>query len=56
MKALYINEQVDFLLFFHKIDYIVKGGDVSLNPNNTYTEWQWYLVKTAEKKSLEIIT
>ena len=32
-----------------------KGGDGSFNSNDTYDNWQWYLVKTAEKKSWEII-
>ena len=32
-----------------------KGGDGGFNPNDTYANWQWYLVKTADKKSWEII-
>ena len=32
-----------------------KGGDGGFNPNDTYTNWQWHLVKTADKKSWEII-
>ena len=32
-----------------------KGGDGGFNPNDTYVNWQWYLVKTADKKSWEII-
>ena len=32
-----------------------KGGDGSFNSNDTYDNWQWYLVKTADKKSWEII-
>ena len=32
-----------------------KGGDDGFNPNDTYTNWQWHLVKTADKKSWEII-
>ena len=32
-----------------------KGGDGEFNPNDTYVNWQWYLVKTADKKSWEII-
>ena len=32
-----------------------KGGDGEFNPNDTYANWQWYLVKTADKKSWEII-
>ena len=32
-----------------------KGGDGGFSPNDTYANWQWYLVKTADKKSWEII-
>ena len=32
-----------------------KGGDGSFNSNDTYNNWQWYLVKTADKKSWKII-
>lgn len=32
-----------------------KSGDGSFNPNDTYTNWQWHLVRTADKKSWEII-
>ena len=32
-----------------------KGGDGSFNSNDTYDNWQWYLVKTADKKSGKII-
>lgn len=33
-----------------------KGGDGGFNPNDTYTNWQWYLVRTADKNSWEIIS
>ncbi len=33
-----------------------KGGDGGFNPNDTYTNWQWHLVRTADKKSWEIIS
>ena len=32
-----------------------KSGDGSFNSNDTYDNWQWYLVKTADKKSWKII-
>ena len=32
-----------------------KGGDGSFNSNDTYDNWQWYLVKTTDKKSWEIV-
>ena len=33
-----------------------KGGDGGVNPNATYTNWQWHLVKTKDKKNWEIIS
>ena len=33
-----------------------KGGDGGGNPNATYTNWQWNLVKTKDKKNWEIIS
>lgn len=32
-----------------------KGGDGSLNPNETYTDWQWRLVRTENMKSWELV-
>ena len=32
------------------------GGDGGVNPNATYTNWQWHLVKTKDKKNWEIIS
>ena len=33
-----------------------KGGDGGFNPNDTYTNWQWHLVKTKDKKNWDIIS
>ena len=33
-----------------------KGGDGEVNPNATYTNWQWHLEKTKDKKNWEIIS
>jgi len=33
-----------------------KGGDGGFNPNDTYTNWQWHLVRTEDKKSWEIVS
>lgn len=30
------------------------GGDGSLEPNATYTGWQWYLVRSADNKNWEV--
>ena len=32
------------------------GGDGSLNPNDTYTDYQWHLVRSEDKKSWELIS
>lgn len=32
------------------------GGDGSFNPDDIYTDWQWYLVRTADQKGWEIVT
>ncbi|MBQ8930193.1 MAG: hypothetical protein IJ052_07330 [Oscillospiraceae bacterium] len=32
-----------------------KGGTGSLNPNETYTDWQWRLVRTENMKSWELV-
>ena len=33
-----------------------KGGDGGFNPNDTYTDWQWHLVRTADKNSWDVIS
>ena len=33
-----------------------KGGDGGFNPNDTYTNWKWHLVRTEDKTSWEIIS
>ena len=43
------QEQIVVLSTF---DTDEKGGDGGFNPNDTYTNWQWHLVKTADKKKL----
>lgn len=32
------------------------GGDGSFNPDSVYTNWQWYLVRTADQKGWEVVT
>lgn len=32
------------------------GGDGSFNPDDVYTDWQWYLVRTPDKDSWEIVS
>ena len=33
------------IVLFSKFDVDSTGGDGSLNPNSTYTNWQWILVR-----------
>lgn len=47
------NQELIVLLSTFSTDK--KGVDGSFNPNDTYSNWQWYLVRTADKKSWEII-
>ena len=45
----------DLIVVLSTFDTDEKGGDGGFNPNDTYTNWQWHLVKTANKKSWDII-
>ena len=53
-KYLKENNQ-ELIVVLSIFDTDEKGGDGGFNPNDTYANWQWYLVKTADKKSWEII-
>ena len=48
------NQELIVLLSTFNTDE--KGGDGGFNPNDTYTNWQWHLVRTSDKKSWEIIS
>ncbi len=45
----------ELIVVLSTFDTDEKGGDGEFNPNDTYTNWQWHLVKTANKKSWDII-
>ena len=45
----------ELIVVLSTFDADEKGGDGGFNPNDTYTNWQWHLVKTADKKSWDII-
>ena len=45
----------ELIVVLSTFDTDEKGGDGEFNPNDTYTNWQWHLVKTADKKSWDII-
>ncbi len=46
----------ELIVLLSNFDTDGKGGDGSFNPNDTYTDWQWYLVRTADRKSWEIVS
>lgn len=50
------EENQELIIILSTFDTDEKGGDGSLNPNQTYTNWQWHLVRTADMKSWEIVT
>ncbi len=54
IQEYYENKQ-ELIVVISSFRTDAKGGDGSLNPNETYENWQWHLVKTADKKSWEII-
>lgn len=45
----------ELLIVLSTFDTESKGGDGSLNPNDTYTNWQWHLVRTEDDVGWEII-
>ena len=47
------NQELIVLLSTFNTDE--KAADGGFNPNDTYTSFQWHLVRTADKKSWEII-
>lgn len=46
----------ELIVVLSTFDTDEKGGDGGVNPNATYTNWQWNLVKTKDKKNWEIIS
>lgn len=46
----------ELIVVLSTFDTDEKGGDGGVNPNATYTNWQWHLVKTKDKKNWEIIS
>ena len=49
------EEGRELIIVLSIFDTDSKGGDGSLNPNETYTDWQWHLVRTKDKKGWELI-
>ena len=42
----------ELIVVLSTFDTDEKGGDGGFNPNDTYTNWQWHLVKTAEYSNI----
>ncbi len=40
------NNATDVIVLVSSFDVDASGGDGSLNPNSTYTDWKWILVRT----------
>ena len=49
------DEDKELIVLLSTFDTDKKGGDGSLNSNATYTDWQWRLVRTEDKKSWELV-
>lgn len=49
------EENLELIVLLSTFDTDKNGGDGGFNPNDTYTNWQWHLVRTPDKKSWEII-
>lgn len=52
-KQYYADEAIVLLSNFY-VDS--SGGDGSLNPNSTYTDWQWILVRNSSNNKWELKT
>ena len=50
------DEDKELIILLSTFSTDEKGGDGSFNSNETYTNWQWHLVRTADKDSWEIIS
>ena len=44
------NNATDVIVLVSSFDVDASGGDGSLNPNSTYTNWKWVLVRTNSGK------
>lgn len=50
------DEEKELIILLSTFSTDEKGGDGSFNPNDTYSDWQWHLVRNADKASWEIIS
>lgn len=50
------DEDKELIILLSTFSTDKKGGDGSFNPNDTYSDWQWHLVRNADKDSWEIIS
>ena len=42
----YVGDDVEAIVIGSSFDVDSSGGDGSLNPNSTYTRWEWILVRS----------
>ncbi len=55
IQEYYENKQ-ELIVVISSFRTDANGGDGSFSPNETYENWQWHLIRTADKKSWEIIS
>lgn len=48
------NNATDVIVLVSSFDVDASGGDGSLNPNSTYTNWKWILVRTNSGKWMHV--
>ena len=49
-------EAKDALVLLSNFDVDASGGDGSLNPNSTYTDWNWILVRNSDSEAWTLKT
>ncbi len=50
-----VEKNQELIVLISTFDTNEKSRDSGFNPNDTYTNWQWHLVRTADTKSWEIV-
>lgn len=50
-----IEAEEELIVVLSTFETDSKGGDGSLNPNDTYTNWQWHLVRTEDEQNWKMI-
>ena len=50
----YAKDNLELIVLLSTFTTDENGGDGSLKPNYTYSEWRWYLVRSADNKNWEV--